>query len=297
MRAGLEERISRLSEVSASDVVEPDAVTDGRLGDGMVVPRELLTVADLELELTDEQWQRLSREELASLYDFGVRFEGLLMAGLGNLIGWRQDVLDPRVTYILHEVGEETRHSRLFLQLLAQLEPTAEPLFLKRPLVTLDRLLVNFFMRRPPLLWLMVLACEESFDIQQRLAEDHPETDSVVREVSRYHRSEEARHLAFARMLMPELWEEARTLDRWITRWTAPALMRALFETLVDPGVYKTVGLPPWRTWNAARKSKTRVAMRARAFRSIYQTLSQAGAFGPGGRRVPRPWRLLVSPA
>ena len=51
--------------------------------------------------------------------DTGVRFESVLMAGFSLDILSRPDLTDPRVTYLLHEMGEETRHSRLFVRLLA----------------------------------------------------------------------------------------------------------------------------------------------------------------------------------
>ena len=50
-----------------------------------------------------------------------------------------------------------------------------------------------------------MLAGEEIPDLMQKLASEHPETDPLLAEVNRYHRQEEARHLAFARMRLPEL--------------------------------------------------------------------------------------------
>ena len=50
------------------------------------------------------------------------------MAGFGLQIAEADDYTDPRITYLLHELGEETRHSRLFARLLDQLGPAgAEP--------------------------------------------------------------------------------------------------------------------------------------------------------------------------
>ena len=37
----------------------------------------------------------------------------------------RPDLRDPRVTYMLHEIGEEARHSRAFIRLIDELGPTA----------------------------------------------------------------------------------------------------------------------------------------------------------------------------
>ena len=54
-----------------------------------------------------------------------MRFEAVLAAGFSLEILRYQDLTDPRVTYILHELGEETRHSRLFVRMIEQLAPRA----------------------------------------------------------------------------------------------------------------------------------------------------------------------------
>ena len=113
-------RIERLSTASLRTVIEPD--TDlpwEQLGDGQLVADELLSTAGLDVELTPEQAARLSREEVASMLSAGVRFEAGLMAGFGAQMT-AADVADPRVTYMLHELGEETRHSRAFARLVAR---------------------------------------------------------------------------------------------------------------------------------------------------------------------------------
>src|SRR5919201_5083723 len=76
-------------------------------------------------DLSDEQLAKLSREEVASILDAGLRFEAILMAGFSFQLALQRDFTDPRVIYALHEMGEETRHSRLFARLLDQLRPSA----------------------------------------------------------------------------------------------------------------------------------------------------------------------------
>ena len=68
----------------------------------------------------------------------------------------------------------------------------------------------------------VVLTGEEIPDLFQKLASEHPDTDQFVRDVNKYHRQEEARHLAFARMILPELWEEAGFFDRMMVKHIAP---------------------------------------------------------------------------
>ena len=126
---GVDQRIERLSTASLKRIMEPDTEVPGEIGDGQVLPDELLSLANVpELfdTLTDEQKRILAREEFASIVDTGVRFESVLMAGFSLEILSRPDLTDPRVTYLLHEMGEETRHSRLFVRLLEQVKPTAK---------------------------------------------------------------------------------------------------------------------------------------------------------------------------
>lgn len=285
-------RVERLSAASLARVIEPDHDLPGTIGTGMVLPAELLSVAGLDIELETDQWNVLAREELASIIDAGVRFEALLMAGFGYQLGWQTDLVDPRVTYLLHELGEETRHSRLFIRVLAQLHPSAENPFTSGLASRVDRLITGRVLRRPALFCVMVLTGEEAPDLLQRLSSEHPGTDPFVREVNRYHRAEEARHLAYARAILPDLWTHASRLERFLVRRCAPVLMASMFDSLVHPGVYRTVGLPGWKTWNAVRRTPERINLRAIAFRPVCQALATSGAFGARSR-IPRPWRRL----
>lgn len=286
-----DERVARLSNVSVQQFIEPDVDVPGALTGAQVIPDELLSVEGLGLDLTREQRIVLAREETASIVDAGIRFEAVLMAGFSLAMVQWPDLSDPRVTYLLHEVGEETRHSRLFVRLLDQLAPTAvNPLH--RPLPRLvERVVLPRLITRPLLLFTLVLAGEEIPDLFQRLASEHPDTDSFLRDVSRYHRREEARHLAFARMMLPEVWARAGWLDHTLLRHVVPLVARGMFDTIVHPGVYATAGLPAWRTWRAVRRTPVREDLRQRAFRPVVEALMAAGAFSL--RRVPRGWRRL----
>jgi hypothetical protein len=150
----------------------------------MVLPRELLSVADLDLVLTDEQWAVLSREELASILDAGVRFESVLMAGFGFMLAWQKDLVDPRVTYVLHELGEETRHSRLFVRVIEQLSPTAVNPFTGGIYSRLDHYITARAITRKALFCVLVLTGEEAPDLIQKKSSEHPDTDPYVRATS-----------------------------------------------------------------------------------------------------------------
>jgi hypothetical protein len=284
-------KIERLSAASLRRTIEPDVDVVGEVASGAVLPPELLSVAGLDLDLSPEQMSGLSREEVASIVDAGLRFEAILMAGFSYQLALQRDYTDPRVTYSLHEMGEETRHSRLFARLLGQLRPRARNPLDKRFFRAIQRLGMGAIIRRPALLDVLVLAGEEIPDLLQKQAAEHPDTDLFLAEVNRYHRQEEARHLAFARTVLPEQWRAASWTDRFAVRHVAPLVIRDMFRLLVHPGVYETVGLPGWATWRAVNRSSERVALRHEATRPVLEAMIRAKVFAPG--RVPRGWRDL----
>ena len=285
------ERIERLSAVSLKRLIEPDEAVTGGVGEGAVLPPELLSVAGLDLELTDDQRASLSREEVASIVANGIRFESILTAGFSLDIVRRRDLTDPRVVYILHELGEETRHSRLFVRLLEQLEPRARDALAHPALLAVQNLVLPWLMSMPAFFCVLVLTGEEIPDLLQKLAAEHPDTDPFIRQVNRYHRQEEARHLAFARMILPELWQRAGRFERLMIRRVAPLVVGGMFDTLVQPGVYATVGLPGWKTWRAVNRSPGRRALKHQALRPLLDALVAAGAFRRGP--VPAAWRRI----
>ena len=288
-----DERVERLNAVSTRRYIDPDQALTGTLGDGQVLADELLSLSELDVfaTLTREQKIKLSREEIASITNEGIRFEAVLEAGFALQVVYADDLTDPRITYLLHEMGEETRHQRVFVRLLQQLQATA-----KNPL---DRPIVRFVQRRairriiskPALFYTLVLGGEEIPDLLQKVASEHPDTDPFLADVNRYHRQEEARHLAFARLMLPEVWQKTSLTDRLAVRFVAPLIIGGMFDMLIHPGVYETIGLPGWETWKAANRSPRRVALRQEATRPILRALFDAKVLTPGG--VPKPWRRL----
>ncbi len=291
MTTGVTERVERLNVAAARRVIEPDADLPGELGPGRVLPDELLSVHGLDLDLTEEQRIRLGREELAATLRSGILFEAILEAGFAMQIARCDDVTDPRITFLLHEIGEETRHQRIFQRLVRQLEPTAT----RRQIGVVDRVLEavgpHLIIALPALFHTLVLAGEEIPDLLQRRTVDHPDTDPFLAEVNRYHRSEEARHLSYARAVLPEVWAAASLPDRVAVRRVAPWVVKDMFRFLVGPGVYETVGLPGRETWEAVQELPARKALLHEAMRNVMQVLVDAGALRLG--RLPEGWQVV----
>ncbi len=292
-RGSVDERIDRLSRASQRHVIDPDVDIPGQCGPGQVLPDELLSVYGLGLQLTPDQKTRLAREEVAAVMDMGIRFESVLMAGFCLELAVRAELNDARTVYALHEVGEETRHSRLFLRVIDQLQPKARSPFIPRGrLGRWLELRADFaLIRRPALFTTLVLGGEEIPDLMQKRAAEHPDTDPFLAAVNRYHRQEEARHLSFARLRIPEIWTETTWGDRFAVRYLAPLILRELFHELVHPGVYASVGLPKWRTWRAVRRQSQRRELLHESVRPVLRALVDGGALRAGA--IPKPWRTL----
>ncbi|MFC5751631.1 diiron oxygenase [Actinomadura rugatobispora] len=284
-------RVERLNRASLRRVIEPDVEVAGEPTQEQIVPDELLSVAGLDLELGPEQRARLAREELASIFHNGIMFEAVLMAGFAYQMALGADITDPRFTYALHEIGEETRHSRLFVRLFRQLAPEQRNPFIGGRWATrLYRLALPKLIKRPATLDAFVLAGEEVPDLLQKRLAEHPETDPYIAAVSRYHRAEEARHLAFARTTLGEHYAATTWSDRFAVRWIVPVAVVVMFDLMIQPYVYETVGLPPWRTWRAVRRQ--RAELRRECARAVLKALTDAGVVRPGA--APPLWRRVT---
>src|SRR5947209_3923571 len=290
----IEQRVARLSTVSARRVLEPDDVVTGDFGPGQLMADEMLLTTELGRPLSPEQKRTLAREQTAALLAGGIRLEAALMAGFGLLLTHWPDLTDPRVTYLLHEVGEETRHSRLFARMLHQLAPTQPNPFDRGVDGAVARRIYRTIVGHPVLLCTMVLVGEETPDLIQRWLIEHPDTDDYLRRANAYHREEEAQHIAFASMLLPELWATASRRDRWLVKHAAPVLTNLMLETqMFHPGVYASVGLPAMRTARAVKRTALWRRIRVEGTRPVLKALLAAAPELHG--RVPRGWRRLCA--
>src|SRR3954470_16501823 len=163
-------RVKRLSSASLRHVIEPDLEVTGRLTKEQIIPDDLLSVADLGLDLTRAQRSTLAREEVASITRFGILFGAVLMSGFAYRLALSTEVTDPRFTYVLHEIGEESRHSRLFVRLVDELAPTQRDPLNSRGAAQIRSRLFPLLVNRPATFDAFVLAGEEIPDLFQKLA-------------------------------------------------------------------------------------------------------------------------------
>jgi hypothetical protein len=288
----IERKVNQLSAAAGRRTIDPDTEVVGEVGQGQIIPDALLTIAGLGLDLTADQRATLAREEVASITAAGIRFEAVLEAGFAAHVATTRDLTDPRITFILHEVGEETRHQRLFQRLLGQLAPQARQPIPFRLYRLGYRAIIEATIPNKAFFYTLVLAGEEIPDLFQKIAAENRDTDPFIRAVNRYHRMEEARHLSFARAVLPEVWAGASKLDRVLVRHVAPHLIAFMFDSMVHPGVYEVVGLPAWATWRSVKRTPRRIGLRHASTRPIVDVLQDAGALN--SRRIPLAWRKLT---
>ena len=78
---------------------------------------------------------------------------------------------------------------------------------------------------------------------------------------------------------------------RMVVHRIAPLAITQMFEFLIHPGVYETVGLPGMTTWKAVNRLPERVALRHAGTRPVLDALIDAGMVARG--RVPSGWQTL----
>ncbi len=286
-------QVIRLNDLSARKFCSADELLAGKLVKEPLIARDISSVAGLDVELSDEDYATLAAEEVASLLQVGLIFEACLGVGfcyeLVRTSG--PGFASPDTEYQLHQIGEETRHSRLFVELLRQIKPEAGNDFDSRPARWLRGRFALWAARRPMFFQTLVLGGEQIPDIIQKQVAQHPDSDPHLAEVCAYHRAEEARHMVFARLSFGPLWNSTTRFDRLLVRYLTPLVLWSLWDALVHPGMYRAVGLPGWSTWNAVRQESGRVRLRQTATRATLRALKKEGVFE--GKSVPRPWRSL----
>lgn len=296
------QQVERLITVSQNKVLEPEEMFDwAATTKGAPISLWGVTLATTKEygdkywnEFTEEQRVALAREEIAAVLDMGVRMEAILNAGLSFWIAKERNLSDPKITYALHEMAEETRHSRAFIRMREQLGPVTDNPALSGLFGKFVRGITGWVTVRPALLMIIGLAGEEIPDLFQKMSIESPETDEVLRAVSRYHRQEEARHISFARILLRDLWGGKVSLrDNLYMRYIMPRHIRLMFMGNIHPNVYKVVGLPTWSTWRKAESSDFRLGIQYDACRKVLNTLLEVGALQAGG--IPRGWRKLCN--
>ncbi|MFI1995991.1 diiron oxygenase [Actinoplanes sp. NPDC020271] len=227
--------------------------------------------------LTEEQRIELTKHEVASIAGLGVWFETILMQLL--IRGYfKQDPTAPHAQYALTEIGDECRHSVMFGKMIARL---GTPVY--RP-HGIDELLGQWIAHTAtgPRMFAAILIAEEILDTLQREAMADESVQPLVRMVSRIHVVEEARHVRFAR---EELARQIRRAGKSRLAFDKLVIGRAAYLTgtrLIDPRVYRAVGIDPEEGRRAARANPHHRETMRWAGERIVTYLSELDLIGGG---------------
>lgn len=175
-----------------------------------------------------------SRHETAAMFGAGIWFENALMQiVLRHLV--EIDVRDPMHRYLLTEIADECRHSMMFGEFIRRAgTPAYGP--------TRDVAMVQGPSGRA-MSYLAILAIEELLDFANRASMRDDRVHPMVRQISRLHVLEEARHVSFAKSYISESWPTLDAVEQESVRAIAPALVAEIVELSLDPQVFEHLGI------------------------------------------------------
>ncbi|HEY7147086.1 MAG TPA: diiron oxygenase [Streptosporangiaceae bacterium] len=233
--------------------------------------------------LTPQQRLELRKHEAASVTGTGIWLEFTLLRMLAKL-AYHGDPASRHVQYALAEMAEECRHSTMFARLIERLgTPAYGP-------PGSARAMGNFLpvLARGPAMWGAILIGEEITDRYQREMVDDESIQPLMRMVNRIHILEEARHIGYARA---ELTRAVARLSLAELPWQRLLLARIgliVSRSLINPDVYRSVGLDPRVARRAALANPWHQQTIRFGGEKVMAFLGDAGLVGPPGMRL---WR------
>jgi hypothetical protein len=228
--------------------------------------------------LTRQQQLTLSRHEAASVAGVGLWFEHILIRMLAK-IAYEGDPTSKHIQYALAEIAEECRHSTMFAKMITRM---GVPAYSVTPHVhRLGRLLP--FLARGEVLWGATLLGEELTDRLQREMVDDEDIQPLMRMVNRIHIMEEARHIGFAREELARELKKSPRLLRPIRKAILAHVAYIVSRSLINPEVYRSVGLDPRETRKIALGNPHHQRTLRYAGEKIVALFDEAGLIsGPG---------------
>ena len=284
-----QERVAdRLLRSTATRAYDPDVDIDWSAplvpGKRYVLPHRCsLFGTELFDQLTPEQQIELGKHEVVSVASTGIFLEAVLMRMLAK-VAYLGDPMSSHIQYALAELGEETRHTIMFAKMIERLgTPHYSP---PKIVLRLGRILTAI--ATGPSLWGAILIGEEIIDRLQREIVDDESIQPLIRMISKIHIVEEARHVGFARA---ELARSVAATSKVAMLYHRLALARTAFvvsRIMINPKVYKAVGLNPREARRAALANPYHRATLYYGGEKLVAFLAQAGLIGRPGRFL---WR------
>lgn len=189
--------------------------------------------------MSESDRNRYSRHECAALFGTVVWLENILLTVVARyLYGLAPD--HPAHRYLLVEMADECRHSVMFGEYVRR---AGTPAY--RPSARL-RAEGELFLRTQGTVscFIAVLAAEELVDGSNRATMRAADLHPLPRRIAEIHVAEEARHRSFAKTFIREQWPRLPAVHKALTAAAAPAIVFAIAESMVNPAVYRDLGIP-----------------------------------------------------
>jgi P-aminobenzoate N-oxygenase AurF len=232
--------------------------------------------------LTPEQQIELTKHEVASMASFGIWSELALMQILLQH-AYRSRYDSSHFAYALTETADECRHSTMFGRMVRTFGLTTHrPRALEYHAI---KALGSF--HDPMLMFAATLVIEEFTDAMQRISFPDERVQPLVRQVSRIHVIEEARHIKYAREeLKRQVARSSATRRKLTAARLAWGMSGIINRNLVHPSAYAAVGLDPQAARETADRSPHRLATKQWASRKSMAAFEEVGFLDGRARAI-----------
>ena len=270
-------RLTRASRKKFWDVYNafswPDALTEG----AWALPPELISIYGTAAydALDEAQRRRLALYELGNFFSLVLQGERPLVQGLVHRL-YSKSNSQEITEYLHHFVDEENKHMVMFGEFCHRYIGKVYPekkISLPREYAKGEEE-VAFFCK--------VMVVEELGDYYNLAIEKDERVDPLVREINKVHHIDEARHLAFGRLYLQELFERYR--GGWSSEQTASfrgwlaEYLRASWGDYYNPTMYRDAGLADgYELRQMAMAHPAGVAHRQRASAKLVNYFTQLG--------------------
>lgn len=234
------------------------------------MPQDMVSLYGTKLwdQMTREQRIKLSMHEACSALATTIWFENQLSFKLMDYL-INVSPLDPHFYWMQIEVADECRHSMMFGEAIKLCGvPWYEP--------RLSSLIAFFskYLTSRVAMMLSTLAAEDVTGyLNSRTAQD-PECHPVMRELSKIHMLEEARHRGYAHQYLKQNWPRIGKFRRSMAQRYGLLATRIIIWQLVHPDIYKNLGLPA-ETLEIARNNPRRARIRREMSKELVEFLTE----------------------
>jgi P-aminobenzoate N-oxygenase AurF len=226
-------------------------------------------------QLTAEQRVQLTKHEVASIASVGIWFEEILMQMLLRH-AYDRDLTRKDTQWTLTEIADECRHSVMFATMI---ETFGCPNYrVKRVTHELGRIFKAI--SNNVLTFAGTMYVEEILDAFQREAMDDESLQPIVRQVSKIHVIEEARHISFAREESLRSLKRSGPVRRIYNRLLIGLVIHEATTSLINPRVYAEVGVDPAEAVAAAAANPHWRVTKARAAAKVLAFFEECGLIG-----------------